>query len=28
VIEGIYSRKQHMGEEEGFRKCKRSIGGI
>jgi len=27
-MKGIYSRKQHMGEEEGFRKCKRSIGGI
>jgi len=24
----VYSRKQHMGKEGGFRKRKRSIGGI
>ena len=27
-MEEIYSRKQHMGKEGGFRKCKRSIEGI
>ena len=27
-MEGIYSRKQHIRKEKGFRKCKRSIGRI
>jgi len=28
MIEGVYSREQHMGEKRGFRKCKGGIRGI